>query len=335
MEKSLKVCFLILFLSVSALAGSGDAFFQPGNQIPLHEAGDADDNGVVDENDILAVRKQLLGLSSAPGDPDSNGDGVIDVADVISIHLYIFNPPKIVVQPADGVSLVFRKIPAGAFSMGSSEPGWATSFEQPVHNVTIGYIFYMGQTEVTKKQWNAVMGIDPPSAETENQPVEHVSWNECQTFIDNLNALSDYTFRLPTEAEWEYACRASTSARFSFGDSDCEANACTDCNLSNYAWWCGNNSPLGVKNVAQKLPNAFGLYDMHGNVFEWCRDYWHFDYSGAPDDGGAWMTPESQQRVLRGGYWDASPWECSSSSRAFNYPDGKDKQSGLRLILER
>ncbi len=198
-----------------------------------------------------------------------------------------------------GMELVL--IPAGMFQMGSpaSEPG-RRDHEGPVHQVTIGRPFYLGKYEVTQAQWRAVMGTSPsffPSCDT--CPVERVSWNDVQGFIEELNEREGVaSYRLPSEAEWEYAARAGTTTAYSFGDAENR--------LGLYAWFRGNSSGY-TRPVGGKRPNDFGLYDVHGNVREWVQDCWNENYVGAPSDGRAWVTGDCRRRVLRGGSWGTSP----------------------------
>ncbi|MBN1481887.1 formylglycine-generating enzyme family protein [candidate division KSB1 bacterium] len=154
---------------------------------------------------------------------------------------------------------------------------------------------YLGQFEVTQAQWEAVMEVNPSYFKGQpDHPVEKVTWRACQKFIKKMNALGQGTFRLPTEAEWEYACRAGTSTRFYFGDApDCSGDVLCP-NADEYMWWAGNNEPEGPKQVGLKKPNAWGLYDMHGNVHEWCADRWQ-----APYDRVAQIDPPGPQRGSR------------------------------------
>ncbi|MCX7018871.1 MAG: formylglycine-generating enzyme family protein, partial [Candidatus Sumerlaeota bacterium] len=158
-------------------------------------------------------------------------------------------------------------------------------------------------------------------------------------FLDKLNAhiastsQGPATFRLPSEAEWEYACRAGSTTRFCFGNSDCISGQCsTLCNLGDYAWYCGNNSPYGTKPVGGKLSNAFGLFDMHGNVWKWCEDWYHDSYTDAPADGSAWVSPAGSYRVLRGGLWFNLPRSCRSAYRLGNYPGDRLNYRGFRVV---
>ena len=244
-----------------------------------------------------------------------------------------------------GVPLEMVVVPAGSFQMGANDndSGWSWADELPAHMVTIGYDFKMGKFEITQRQWVALMGTNP-SYFTGNdmRPVEQVSWNDIRGtngFLDKLNqhitatGQGPATFRLPSESEWEYACRAGSQTRFCFGNSDCGATDCNACNLGNYAWYCGNDSPNGTKPVGGKLPNAFGLFDMHGNVWEWCEDWYHDSYTDAPADGSAWVSPAGSYRVLRGGIWGSNPRGCRSALRDYyNSPVGRSYIVGLRVV---
>ena len=212
------------------------------------------------------------------------------------------------------------KIPPGSFTMGSEK----NADEKPLHTVYIRS-FLMGRTEITQKQWRDVMGSNPNrfSACGPECPVESVSWDEVQQFISTLNQRTGQKYRLPSEAEWEYAARAGTTTEWSFGNDESK--------LGNYAWH-GRNSGGRTQEVGKKLPNAFGLYDMHGNVWEWTEDCWHENYAGAPTDGSAWTTGcRGNYRVLRGGSWSNSPAFLRSANRIWNYPDIRDSSGGFRL----
>ena len=219
-------------------------------------------------------------------------------------------------------------IPAGTFMMGSTdnENGWA-QYTTPVHQVTL-QAFEIGAYEVTQAQYQAVMGVNPSAFNgpgRENNPVEQVSWYEARAFCTALSALTGLTFTLPSEAQWEYACRAGSTTLYSYGDSDAL--------LGNYAWW-GVNSNGTTHHVGTRLPNAWGLFDMMGNVWEWCLDSWHTNYIGAPTDGSAWQPETGDTRMLRGGSWtNLSPGEFKSAARnQHNYPDYKNSAFGLRVI---
>ena len=260
--------------------------------------------------------------------------------------------PEITINLPGNVPLVLVQIPAGSFQMGSPDTERSRSSDEgPVHTVNIAYSFYMGKTELTQKQWLAVMGSWPGTAPSssygvgDNYPAYYISWNDCQNFITALNqhitntGQGPATFRLPSEAEWEYACRAGTQTRFFFGDSLTVDDLATDGpagtlpgNRSDYMWFGANNSPYGTKPVGTKLPNQFGLYDMSGNVWEWCQDYWHGDYTGAPLDGSAWVSPTSSYRVVRVGYWYNYAYNCRSADRAYSYPGTRGAFIGMRFV---
>ena len=228
--------------------------------------------------------------------------------------------------PTDATPLEMVLIPAGTFTMGSpsGEVG-RDDREDPQHEVTITGAFYFGKYEVTQAQWESVMGSNPSYFSGKpNNPVEQVSWDDCESFIENLNGMGLGKFRLPTEAEWEYACRAGTTTRFYWGDDQSETQ------IGNYAWYTENNSLFGTKEVDLKEPNAWGLYDMGGNVYEWCQD-WYSSYSamGQTDPGG----PESgSNRVLRGGHWNYYARGCRSAHRNYDSPGYRYRYFGLRLL---
>ncbi|MDD4930520.1 MAG: SUMF1/EgtB/PvdO family nonheme iron enzyme [Gallionella sp.] len=244
-------------------------------------------------------------------------------------------------RAAMGIDMV--RIPAGSFAMGcenakceSSETGvwiWKRTLttcskgndcypsENPVHTVSLA-AFELGKTEVTQGQWKAVMGGPPPELAFKDCgdtcPVERVSWNDVQTFIQKLNAQTGKTYRLPSEAEWEYACRAGQSSNYCGGD-----------NVDNVAWY-NSNSGGKMHPVGGKQANAWGLYDMSGNVYEWVQDPWHSDYKGAPTDGSAWQD-SSDARVLRGGSWNGLPRNVRAANRGSFTATGRDVFFGFRL----
>ena len=223
------------------------------------------------------------------------------------------------------VEMKFRKIPAGKFTMGSPEnEKGRRSNEGPLHMVTITRPFYLGMYEVTQAQWKVVMGNNPSQSRGcgDDCPVGKVSWGDVQEFINKLNQIEGLNkYRLPTEAEWEYACRAGTTTRFNFGDDAAV--------LDQYAWY-GGNSGQRPHPVGQKKPNAWGLYDMHGNVMEWCQD-WYGDYPSASVTDP--IGPSSgASRVIRGGSWYVkSPDLFRSADRYRLAPVYKISYLGFRL----
>jgi formylglycine-generating enzyme required for sulfatase activity len=234
-------------------------------------------------------------------------------------------------KPADftnSIGMEFVSIPAGAFEMGSpSNEAGRDDDEGPVHQVTIKKTYYMGSYEVTQEQWRAVMGNNPSSFKGDDDlPVELVSWDDVQEFIKKLNEKEGTDkYRLPSEAEWEYACRAGTTTPFSFDDSTLS--------LHEYAWlW--DPGDRKTHPVGQKKPNPWGLYDMYGNVNEWVQDSWHGDYNGAPTDGSAWAG-SSANRVYRGCSWDAySDKFCRAANRADNGRGDRGSYLGFRLVRD-
>ena len=214
-------------------------------------------------------------------------------------------------------------IPAGSIVMGSD----ANDEEKPLHTAAIRS-FLLGKTEVTQKQWIEVIGSNP-SLDTscgQNCPVEGVTWNDIQNFLVRLNQKTGQKYRLPSEAEWEYAARAGTTTDWSFGNDESK--------LDSFAWY-SQNSGHRTQPVGRKLPNAFGLFDMHGNVWEWTQDCWHENYAGAPSDGSAWTTGcTGNYRVLRGGSWYYDSADLRSSFRIWNFSDVRGNDFGFRLARD-
>ena len=223
-----------------------------------------------------------------------------------------------------GTKMRFVGIPTGEFVMGSgsSEVGRSQD-EGPAHKVKLSKPFYMGVFEVTQAQYTAVMGNNPSEFKGNDLPVEKVSWNDAAKFCAKMSEITKMKVTLPTEAQWEYACRAGTTTAFSFGDSDS--------NLGDYAWYDGNNSKR-THPVGQKKPNTWGLYDMHGNVWEWCSDWRENSYAnaGTTDPQG---PSSGEYRVLRGGSWYIIPRSCRSAFRYWFSPGGSYYDFGFRVVL--
>ncbi len=216
-------------------------------------------------------------------------------------------------------------IPAGSFVMGSGK----YSTEQPSHAVKFRS-FLIGKTEVTQELWESVMGNNPSFSKGQTLPVETVSWDDIQRFIVKLNQKSRQKYRLPSEAEWEYAARAGSSTEWSFGDDEAK--------VRDYAWY-SKNSGGRTYDVGQKLPNAFGLFDMHGNVAEWAEDCWHERYEGIfskpPTDGSAWISDCSgNTRVIRGGSFNSFPENLRSAYRNRINAINWDNNIGFRLARD-
>ena len=223
-----------------------------------------------------------------------------------------------------GVEFKMIKVEGGTFSMGAtSEQEYdALSCEKPVHSVTLSD-YYIGETEVTQELWEAVMGSNPSYFEGDNQrPMENVSWNDCQKFIKKLNRLTGKEFRLPTEAEWEYAARGGKYSRgYKYSGSN---------NADEVAWY-DSNSGSKTHPVKTKKDNELGLYDMSGNVWEWCNDWWGCYQSNSQTNPTG--PSKGEYRVLRGGSWGNFDWCVRVSIRSGNPPVGRDGIYGLRLAL--
>jgi formylglycine-generating enzyme required for sulfatase activity len=237
-------------------------------------------------------------------------------------------------------------IPAGSFLMGSPEDEpERTEAEGPQHAVSVPQ-FFMAKYPVTQAQWRFVVALpqvnrklkpEPSNFKGDDRPVEQVSWHDAVEFCDRLTILTDRQYRLPTEAEWEYACRAGTKTPFHFGPT-----LSTD-----YANYNGAHEKYGAYGPGAQgesrdettpvdqfqCANSYGLCDMHGNVWEWCQDHWHENYEGAPTDGSAWLTEdEGAERVLRGGAWNYNPRFCRSAFRFGFNPDGRYCFQGFRVV---
>jgi formylglycine-generating enzyme required for sulfatase activity len=260
-----------------------------------------------------------------------------------------------------GISLELVPIPGGMFLMGSTEydsgnsagadpdawrailkKGSAWGGTTPAHQVTVGG-FHMGKHEVTQSQWRAVASLprvardlnpDPSNFKGDNLPVESVSWEESVEFCARLSRATGRSYRLPTEAEWEYACRAGTTTPFAFGQTVtpqlCNYDGDYPYAQAPKGTYRKKTRPVELMRVA----NALGLFDMHGNVWEWCSNYWHVNYNGAPSDGRSWEAAgDTRYRVLRGGSWESGGYICRSAHRVRNPPDFRNSAVGLRVVV--
>ena len=229
----------------------------------------------------------------------------------------------ITIPVKDGISIEMVKVEAGSFDMGAT-PEMKSPYkdEKPVHRVTMTNDYYIGRYEVTQALWQAVMGSNPSKFKGDDLPVEMVSWKDCQKFIHKLKQLTGRNFRLPTEAEWEYAARGGKKSRgYQFSGSN---------TLDDVAW-CKGNSGSQTHIVGTKLPNELGIYDMSGNVEEWCQDR-YVDYNGSSVTNPTGAAHGSY-RVIRGGCWKYVAYGCSSSRRDYSLPDYSLVYRGLRLAL--
>jgi formylglycine-generating enzyme required for sulfatase activity len=211
---------------------------------------------------------------------------------------------KVPEELVNSIGMRFRLIQPGSFMMGSDK----VFSDKPVHKVTLTKGFYIGVYEVTQEEWEKMMGSNPSEFKGPKNPVDSVSWDDAQEFVRKLSQKEKVTYRFPTEAEWECACRAGTKTRFYWGDDP------DDREVGDYAWY-GGNSGDSTHPVGQKKPNAWGLYDMSGNAYEWCEDWWSAPY---PADKEA-VDPEGAAggslRVFRGGSWNINATYCGSASR--------------------
>jgi formylglycine-generating enzyme required for sulfatase activity len=239
---------------------------------------------------------------------------------------------QVVEDLGKGVSLELIAIPAGTFWMGSPH-GQGCDDERPIHSVRVAS-FFMSRQLITQAQWLAVMDKLPPCRFIDPQrPVENVAWAEARTFCERLSKRGGRAYRLPSEAQWEYACRAESRTPFC-----CGRTITTE--LANYnGEFTFLSEPKGIyrhhTTVAGTFPpNAFGLYDMHGNLWEWCADVWHDDYAGAPTDGRVWESQEkSAYRVARGGSWHDTPDVCRSAVRLKCEARAGDEMTGFRVVM--
>ncbi|MFG6104936.1 SUMF1/EgtB/PvdO family nonheme iron enzyme [Leptothoe sp. EHU-05/26/07-4] len=254
-------------------------------------------------------------------------DGFEQLVKSIDYHFPVDRTPKAgktqLVYLGNSANIKLVYIPGGSFLMGApeNEEGSSNS-EKPQHTVTVPEC-WMSRFLVTQAQYEAVMGNNPSSSSLGgNNPVEQVSWHDAIAFCRKASQKTGMNFRLPSEAEWEYACRAGTTTPFYFGKSISGDQA--------------NFHKEGTTPVGKYPINAFGLCDMHGNVWEWCQDYWHGNYKGAPDDGSAWLEAGKDLiRVLRGGSWRFDP-EYSRSAYRFKLPFGhRDDNIGFRVVCSR
>ena len=229
-------------------------------------------------------------------------------------------------EVTNSIGMKLRLIPAGKFMMGSPGTESNRRDNETQHGVSITKPFYLGVTEVTQEQYQKVMGTNPSQFKGPQNPVETVFWADAVEFCRKLSAMpaektAGHVYRLPTEAEWEYACRSGTTTAYGFGDDASR--------LGDYGWFDGN-SDSKTHPVGEKKPNAWGLYDMHGGVYEWCQDWYGAYPSGsATDPTGA---TSGSSRVIRGGCWGIYARYCRSANRYRNSPEFRDDYLGFRVL---
>ena len=225
----------------------------------------------------------------------------------------------------NSIRMEFILIPPGSYRMGGDKKlEQAEDHETPRHLVKFSKVFFMGKYQVTQAQWSAIMDKNPSEFKDDIRPVERVSWNDLQAFILKLNTKEETNkYRLPTEAEWEYAARAGSESSYTFGSA---TNI-----LSQHAWY-RNNSGGETHPVGQLNPNAWGLYDMHGNVHEWCQDWFDRKYYSQSPSNDPLGPSEGLAKALRGGDWGSEDWYCRCASRSLSSPDRRSDRLGFRLV---
>ena len=344
MKKTLQTLVLLL-VSLIAPSVASAAYVQV---TVFTELGDTNSDGYVNIADVTTLIDYILigdssQLNLTNSDTDQNGS--VNIADVTELIDYLVNghwssdDPQPITETftVNGVTFTMVAVEGGTFTMGATPEQGSDAYywEKPAHQVTLSS-YCIGQTEVTQALWQAVMGSNPSyfnggSYGTNLQrPVDLVSWNDCQTFIAKLNQLTGRTFRLPTEAEWEFAARGGNQSQvYKYAGSN---------TLGDVAWYWDNipsqsrgNAGYGTQNVATKAPNELGLYDMSGNLWEWCQD-WYDSYSSDAQTNpvGPSTGPD---RVLRGGCWDNSARDCRVSVRSCTLPTDVGNNLGFRLAL--
>ena len=315
-----KLCFLFALLLI-AIAGNAKT------------SKDVNGDGVTNVSDVTALVNQIIGSGNYSADAcDVNGDGVVNVSDVTALVNFIINGDSgeeftYETFNVNGVSFDMAEVEGGTFTMGATEEQGSdvSDNEKPAHQVMLSP-YYIGKTEVTQELWEAVMGSNPSFfSGNKNRPVENVSWDDCQVFINKLNRLTGKRFRLPTEAEWEYAARGGKKSKgYKYSGS----------NTIDAVAWYDTNSAGTTHPVASKAPNELGLYDMSGNVWEWCSDWYgksYYEESPEPNPTGPKV---GTLRVKRGGDWYFSANKCRVSFRNSNSQHYQTSENGLRLVLD-
>ena len=329
------ICIALIALS---FACNVDRPTQPTDDLlaPAAKGGKKGKNKVdlchIDEDGIyhlINVAEPAVDAHLAHGDDLAGGD-------VLDENCEPVLPREITVELPGGATMEFVWIEPGTFTMGSpdSELGRDPD-EGPQHEVTISQGFYLGKYEITQGQWEVVMTGDTPWAgkeyvkENPNHPAVYISWEDMQAFISKLNqAAGSSVYRLPTEAEWEYACRAGTETRWSFGDDETL--------LGNYAWYNDNTWNVGEKyahEVGTTLPNPWGLYDMHGNVYEWCQDWWYRVYTTEAQKDPTGPSSGSHRTVRSGGFYSVFTADRTRSANRDASLDERFFYLGARLVM--
>ena len=284
--------------------------------------GDVNLDGMVNISDVTDLIDSLLNQDAGPS-CDVDLDGQVSISDVTALIDILLSPTDQVTLTVNGVAFTMVHVEGGMFTMGCTSDQWPDHRrnEAPVHEVTLsGY--YIGQTEVTQELWNAVMGKNPSKFIDPQRPVETVSMFACAEFVDKLSELTGKVFRLPTEAEWEFAARGGNKSRhYKYSGSN---------EVDDVAWYAGN-SGLESHPVATKAPNELGIHDMSGNVLEWCMD-WYYYYTQDPCVNP--VGPDSgDENVYRGGCWESDACFCRNATRDKLDPDTAMNVLGLRVVM--
>ena len=259
---------------------------------------------------------------------ETSGNAAKEIANSIGMKLVLISAGEFVMGSPEGEKERMARENSPQLRVQRTQPFFLRKEKEfPEHKVKITRPFYLGAMEVTQGQWKAVMDSNPSGFKGDDLPVETLSWNSCQEFLKKLSDKEGKTYRLPTEAEWEYACRAGSTAPYCFGDDEAR--------LDEFAW-SGANSDKTTHPVGQKKPNAWGLYDMHGNVCEWCGDrIGEYAKDTVTDPTGA----ETGEGVLRGGSWNDAATKCRSAFRdshiqEYSGTNAKDHRNGFRVVCE-
>ncbi len=314
---------------------------KPGNTQALAERGRLESLESPQQRAARERRERIAGLlrDARANDSKANGKVALRALEALlalepshaealrlkeKIEGYYGPDPTLTLDLGGGVTMELVLIESGEFLMGSpSSEAKRDDDEGPQHRVRISKPFYMGKHEVTQAQWRAVMGSNPSHFKGDSRPVESVSWNEIQEFCRKLSARTGRTIRLPTEAEWEYSCRAGTTSSYSFGDSSG--------GLGDHAWYTGNSGKQ-THSVGAKQPNGWGLHDMHGNVWEWCGDWYGEDYYASSPGTNPTGPGSGKYRVLRGGSWYLDARNCRCAYRLRVRPDLRYNDYGFRVV---
>lgn len=330
---SLLLLAIMLPATVTAYGSEVDGIYNGinGNEASVtseNYSGDVNGDGNVNISDINVIVNVILGATvdnETMRRADVNEDGSINISDLNAVVNIILGgsaptPDDVETFTVNGVSFKMVKVKCGTFTMGVSN---ASDYEKPAHQVTLTKDYAIGQTEVTQALWLAVMGNNPSSITGDlNLPVEQVTWNSCQTFIAKLNELTGRSFRLPTEAEWEFAARGGNKSKgYKYAGSD---------SIDAVAW-VKNNCDATSHPVGLKSPNELGIYDMSGNVWEWCQDIFsHYDSSAQVDPTG---PTTGIYYVFRGGGWRNTEIYSRITIRNAGFATNTSPGLGFRLAL--